>query len=218
MLCCVGWCFFFEKSLASFLMSRLRDREIHGCLPLPLTCRCGTCFWMAPSKVVLNHTQSESDVELSFWSCGSLPQVSFKWVLMSFQLAFFQTGKVPLLILNFFGRSLLSTRTQSWCDIPGIVSHLVTSVSLLVANKSRVFSPLVGVWTIWERDALTRKSRKSWWWFLYCDPSLTDPFSHMMSGRLKSPASHVWGCVWLVRFVTELVIAARFSLSLTFGR
>ena len=75
---------------------------------------------------------------------GSLPQASFRWVLLSFQLALFQTGKVPLLTLNFFGRSLLSTRMQSWSDIPGIVSHLLTSVSLLVANKSRVFSPLVG--------------------------------------------------------------------------
>ena len=76
---------------------------------------------------------------------------------------------------------------------------LTTNDDLLVRNKSCVFGPLVANLTICSSPESYTKSRNAWLISLLYAFDVIAQESQLMSGRLKSPASHIVAfgfCVW----------------------
>ena len=100
---------------------------------------------------------------------------SIMWFLILLKSAFFHRWIVRLAGFSRFADTFEFMYTMSWSLMPGIGSHLFTSVGLFVMNKSRVFWFLVGKSTICSNSQL---------WSMLITVSLK-------SVRLKSPASHI---------------------------
>ena len=156
---------------------------------------------IASSRVDVSQSQRCSAVSSSLSSSGRLDQAVSMWVFMPFQSARFHMGTCRVGRAFICGLSLLSISTASWSDIPGITVHLVMRVSLFVERRSRVLSSLVGSLTVWVRAAASSMSRNASWLSLCLVLffMLTVSWHQSISGRLKSPVSHICEAVWLLR-------------------
>ena len=143
---------------------------------------------------------------------GSLERSDFEEQQENFPIR----GILPSAWSYLLGLISISAKTALWSEITGSVSLLFTSVRLLTAMRSGVFSPLVSWSTICDIPWLATMSINKLCWAGEGQLGLILVEGHSTPGRFTSPASQIWQ--FFGSLVRDSSSWARLSASDAYGR